>query len=61
MTEDDPFDGAGEMEPTKVQLKGPNVLSTFEVPLTADAVKAQDAAIRKHLQDQRRGDDPPAT
>jgi hypothetical protein len=61
MTEDDPFDGAGEMEATKVQLKGPNVLSTFEVPLTAGAVKAQDAAIRKHLQDQRRGDDPPAT
>ena len=61
MTEDDPFDGAGEMEPTKVQLTGPNVLSTFEVPLTADALRAQDAAIRKHLQDQRRGDDPPAT
>jgi hypothetical protein len=61
MTEDEPFDGAGEMEPTKVQLKGPNVLSTFEVPLSADALRAQDAAIRKHLQDQRRGDDPPAS
>ena len=61
MTEDEPFDGAGEMEPTKLQLKGPNVLSTFEVPLSADALRAQDAAIRKHLQDQRRGDDPPAS
>jgi hypothetical protein len=61
MTEDEPFDGAGEMEPTKVQLKGPNVLSTFEVPLSADALRAQNAAIRKHLQDQRRGEDPPAS
>ena len=49
MTESDPFDGASEMEPTKVHLKGSNVISTLDVPPRADAVKAHEAAIRRHL------------
>ncbi len=60
MTEEEPFKGAEEMEPTRVPLKGPNVISTFDTPPRADAVKAQEAAIRKHLQDRRsRQEDPP--
>jgi hypothetical protein len=53
MTEEDPFEGAGDMEPTRVPLTGPNVISTFDSPPHPDAVKAHDAAIRKHLQDRR--------
>jgi hypothetical protein len=53
MTESDPFDGVGDMEPTRVPLTGPNVISTFDSPPHPDAVKAHDAAIRKHLQDRR--------
>jgi hypothetical protein len=54
MTEDEPFKAAGEeMEPTRVPLKGPNVTSTFDVPPSPDAVKAQDASIRRHLQGRR--------
>jgi hypothetical protein len=41
------------MEPTRVPLKGPNVISTFDTPPSADAVRAHDAAIRKHLQDRK--------
>jgi hypothetical protein len=59
--EEDPYDGPGELEPTKVQLKGPNVTSTFDSPPRADAVKAHEAAIRKHLRDRRRGGDPPSS
>jgi hypothetical protein len=59
-TEDDPFTGAEDMEPTRVPLKGPNVTSTFDTPPHPDAVKAHDAAIRKHLQDRRARQDPPA-
>jgi hypothetical protein len=55
MTEDEPFERAGDMEPTKVQLKGPNVLSTFDTPPRADALKTQEAVIRKHLRDRRPG------
>lgn len=58
MTESDPLHGFGELEPRKLQLRGPNVTSTFDTPLRADALKAQDAAIRKHLQDRRPGTDP---
>lgn len=58
MTEDEPFKGAEDMEPTKVPLKGPNVTSTFDTPPSADAVRAQDAAIRKHLQDRKPPQDP---
>ncbi len=59
MTEDAPFDGAEDIEPTKVPLKGPNVLSTLDTPPSADAVKAHDAAIRRHLQDKREQQDTP--
>ncbi len=50
MTEEEPLKGAEEMEATKVPLKGPNVISTFDSPPHPDAVKAHDASIRKHLQ-----------
>jgi len=59
MTEEEPLRGGEEMEPTKVPLKGKNVISTFDLPPHPDAVKAQDAAIRKHLQDRRPPLDPP--
>jgi hypothetical protein len=53
MTEEEPLKGGEEMEPTRVPLKGPNVISTFDTPPSADAVRAQDAAIRKHLRDRK--------
>jgi hypothetical protein len=53
MTEDEPFKGDERLEPTKVPLTGPNVKSTFDTPLRADALKAQDAAIRRHLESRR--------
>jgi hypothetical protein len=53
MPEDAPFDGPEDIEATKVPLKGPNVISTFDTPPHPDAVKAHDAAIRRHLQDKR--------
>jgi hypothetical protein len=53
MAEEEPLRGSEDMEPTKVPLTGPNVISTFDLPPHPDAVKAQDAAIRKHLQDRR--------
>jgi hypothetical protein len=59
MAEEDPFKGAEDMEPTRVPLRGPNVINTLDTPPSADAVKAQDAAIRKHLQDRRSQQDPP--
>lgn len=57
MPEEDPFHDAEGVEPTKVELKGPNVTSTFETPPKPDAVKTHQAAIRKHLRG-RRPDDP---
>jgi hypothetical protein len=60
MTEEEPFKGAEEMEPTRVPLKGPNVISTLDVPPRPDALKAQDAAMRRHLKDRRSEQDPPA-
>ncbi len=59
MTEEDPFKGAEDIEPTLVPLTGPNVISTLDTPPSPDAVKAHDAAIRKHLQDRRSQQDPP--
>ena len=53
MTEDEPFKSSEDTELTKVPLKGPNVASTFDTPLSPDAVKAHDASIRKHLQDRQ--------
>jgi hypothetical protein len=60
MSEDDPFQGAEEIEPTKVELKGPNVTSTFDAPPHPDAVKVHEASIRKHLKDRRSGENPAA-
>ena len=58
MSEEEPFKGGEEMEPTRVPLTGPGLTSTFDTPPHPDAVKAQEASIRKHLQDRRprRGD-----
>jgi hypothetical protein len=53
MTEEEPLKGAEEMEPTRAPLRGPNVISTFDAPPHPDAVKAHDAAIRKHLRERR--------
>ncbi len=59
MTEDEPLKGAEEMEPTRVSLKGPNVISTFDTPPHPDAVKAHDASIRKHLRESKPRQDEP--
>jgi hypothetical protein len=59
MTEEDPFQGSEEVEATKVELKGPNVTSTFDTPPTPDAVKTHQAAIRKHLRRRRDGESRP--
>jgi len=47
------------MGPTRVPLKGPNVISTLDTPPHPDAVRAQDAAIRKHLRDRKQRQDEP--
>lgn len=60
MTESDPFaEGSEEMEPTRLPLKGPNVVSTFDAPPHPDAVKVHDAAMRRHLKDRRPRPEPP--
>jgi len=59
MSEDEPLKGGEEMEPTRVPLKGPNVISTLDTPPHPDAVKAHDAAIRKHLRGRRSQQDRP--
>ncbi len=59
MTEEQPLKGGEEMEPTRVPLKGPNVISTLDSPPHPDAVRAQDAAIRKHLKDRKQRRDEP--
>jgi hypothetical protein len=60
MTEHDPFEDAREkLECTKVQLRGPNVMSSFDVPLRPAALKVQKAVIRKHLHERRAGRDRP--
>ena len=52
MTERDPFEDAREKPRcTKVELRGPNVSSSFDRPPRPDALKVQQAAIRKHLHD----------
>jgi len=60
MTEDEPYKRGEEMEPTKAPLEGPNVASTFDTPPSPDAVRAHDAAMRRHLQDRRPPQEPPA-
>ena len=59
MGEKDPFRREPRPEPTKMQLKGPNVTSTFDTPPRPDAVRAHDAAIRKHLRERRPDEQPP--
>jgi len=59
MREDEPYKGGEDMEPTRVPLKGPNVITTLDTPPSPDAVRVQDAAIRKHLQVRRSRQDPP--
>jgi hypothetical protein len=59
MGEDDPLKGPEDIEPTRVPLRGPNVNSTFDTPPRPDAVRAHDAAIRRHLQDRRSEREPP--
>jgi hypothetical protein len=61
MHEEEPLKGRDEMEPTKLPLKGPNVISTLDTPPSADAIRAHDAAIRRHLQDRRPPQDPPGS
>jgi hypothetical protein len=51
--EEQPFKGGEHFAPTPISLSGPNVISTFDTPPHPDAVRAQDAAIRKHLQDRK--------
>jgi hypothetical protein len=48
-----PFKAREQIAPTPLQLRGPNVISTFDTPLHPDAVRAQDASIRKYLQDHK--------
>ena len=59
MTEEEPFERVGELEPTRVELKGPNVTSTFDTPPRQDAIRMQLAAVRRHLQRRRRGEHQP--
>jgi hypothetical protein len=50
MTERNPFEEPRKPpERTKLPLRGPNVASTFDTPPRPDALRAQKAAIRKHL------------
>ncbi|HEX5852461.1 MAG TPA: hypothetical protein VFY36_05160 [Solirubrobacteraceae bacterium] len=61
MPEYEPFKGREKkLEPTEAALKGPNVISTLDSEPHPDAVKAQDAAIRRHLKGQRPAQDPPS-
>ncbi len=53
MNEEQPRGGDEEIEPMLAPLKGPNVVSTFDTPPSADAIRAQDASIRRHLRDHR--------
>ncbi len=56
MTERNPFeDPRRRLERTKVNLRGPNVSSTFDTPPRPDALRALKASIRKHLHERRPG------
>ncbi|HWX45119.1 MAG TPA: hypothetical protein VNY52_07325 [Solirubrobacteraceae bacterium] len=62
MTERNPFeDGRKKLERTGLNLRAPNVNSTFDTPPRPDALKAQKAAIRKHLHERRFGGEQPGT
>jgi hypothetical protein len=52
MTESDPFEHARQKPQFKmIELKGPNVTSSVGRPPRPDALRVQQAAIRKHLHD----------
>ncbi len=60
MTERNPFeDDRKQPERTTVNLSAPNVISTFDTPPRPAALKAQKAAIRKHLHERRSDGQPP--
>ncbi|HVR04838.1 MAG TPA: hypothetical protein VMS02_02275 [Solirubrobacteraceae bacterium] len=62
MSESDPFRDAGrqpELQCTTVSLRGPNVTNSIDRPPRPDALRAQRAAIRKHLGQRRRGEGRP--
>ncbi len=61
MTERNPFEDARKPPArAKVSVRGPNVTNTFDTPPRPDALKAQKAAIRKHLHERRTGGERPA-
>ena len=50
MTESDPFEYARQKPQfKKVELRGPNVTCSIDHPPRPDALRVQQAAIRKHL------------
>ena len=50
MTESDPFKHAREkLQFKKIEFRGPNVTSSIDRPPRPDALRVQQAAIRKHL------------
>jgi hypothetical protein len=60
MAEYEPIEGGeGKLEPTEAPLRAPNVISTLDSQPSPDAVKAHEAAIRRHLKDHRAAQDPP--
>jgi hypothetical protein len=62
MTESDPFRDAHrrqQLQCTTVPLRGPNVTNSIDRPPRPDALRAQRAAIRKHLGQRRPGDGRP--
>jgi hypothetical protein len=60
MTEEDPFKDPEDLELTKLPLTGPHIATTFDKPPSADALEAQEAAIRKHLRDRQPPQGPPS-
>ncbi len=60
MMESDPFEHARQKPQfKKVELRGPNVTCSIDRPPSPDALRVQQAAIRKHLHGrQSRGDEP---
>lgn len=59
MTERNPFEEPRKKpERTKVSLRGPNMVNTFDTPPRPDALRVLKAAIRKHLHERRPGSGP---
>jgi len=53
MGEEEPFRGDEEIEPTRLPLRGPNVMCTLDTPPSPEALRAQEAAVRRHLENRR--------